>query len=110
MAVRGSSEKGAHRGEGFKLYKADEDDEDDGEEEERIDEIDQEDINDDIGEVEEDEGDDEYNDQNLLYERETPDGMILQVIHAPSGDPDSVFFVRQRTQDGECVMNLSINI
>lgn len=78
------------RGEpGFKLYRTEEADEEDA----KIDE-EQEDLNEDIGVIEEDDEDEAFSNHSLLYERETPDGMILQVIHAPSGDPESVFIVR----------------
>jgi hypothetical protein len=73
----------------FKLHRTELEDEED-----RGDENYQEDLNEDIGVVEEDDDEDAYSNNSLLYERETPGGMILQVIHAPSGDPDSVFFVR----------------
>ena len=90
----------------FKLHKTQFDDN----QEHRGEENEQEDLNEDIGVVEEDDDEDAYSNNSLLYERETPDGMILQVIHAPSGDPDSVFFVRQRTPEGDVIMNLSVNI
>ena len=90
----------------FRLYRAEMEED----EERRPEDTYHDDINDDIGVVEEDDEDDAQSNDNLLFERETPDGMILQVIQAPSGDPDSVFIVRQRTQEGEIVMNYAINI
>lgn len=57
----------------FKLHRTEMEDE----EEHRGDENYQEDLNEDIGVVEEDDDEDAYSNNSLLYERETPGGMIL---------------------------------
>ena len=87
--ARESNNQLNERREGFKLYRTDVE-----EDEAKLEEVDHEDLNDDIGVVVEDDDDDAFSNHSLLYEREIPDGMILQVIHAPSGDPESVFIVR----------------
>ena len=34
----------------------------------------------------------------------------MQIIQAPSGDPDRIFYVRKRSVEGEVDKNFSINI
>jgi hypothetical protein len=102
MAVKGTPTKIQN---GFKLMRA--------EEEEAVEEEDryEDDINDDIGVVEEDDEDDGLSAHSLIYQINVGrEGLILQVLRAPSGDPDNIFIIKQCNQEGEVLMSQSINI